>query len=74
MDITIDELAAQAMSLPSESRVQLVEKLIESLEQETIERLWISEAKKRRDEVRNGKVKPIPGEEALECVRKLVIR
>jgi hypothetical protein len=74
MKITIDELAAQAMTLPSESRTQLIEKLIESLEQEAIERLWISDAKRRRDEVRNGKVKPIPGEEALEYVRKLVTK
>jgi len=74
MNITIDELAAQAMTLPSESRTQLIEKLIESLEPEAIERLWISEAKKRRDEVRNGKVTPIPGEEALEYVRKLVTK
>ena len=71
MKITIDELAAQAMTLPSESRTQLIEKLVESLEQEAIEKIWISDAKKRRDEVRSGKVTLIPGEEALEYVRKL---
>ena len=74
MKITIDELAAQAMTLPSESRTQLIEKLIESLDREAIEKIWISDAKKRRDEVRSGKVKPISGEEALEYVRKLVTK
>ncbi len=72
MRITINELAAQAMSLPSKSRGLLAEKLVESLEDDAIEKIWIAEAKKRRDEVRSGRVKPISGDEALEQVRKLI--
>ncbi len=72
MKNTIDELASKAMSLPGKSRAQLAEKLIKSLENETIEKIWLSEAKKRRDEVRSGQVKPIQGEEALKHVRKLI--
>ncbi len=72
MKIKINELAAQALSLPSEVRAQLAERLVESLENDTIEKLWIVEAKKRRDEVRSGRVKPISGDEALEQVRKLI--
>jgi len=34
-----------------------------------IERAWITEAKRRRDEVRSGQVEPIAGEEALKNVR-----
>ncbi|HDH06070.1 MAG TPA: acyl-protein synthetase, partial [Nitrospirae bacterium] len=51
---------------------QLAERLVESLENDTIQKLWIVEAKKRRDEVRSGRVKPISGDEALEQVRKLI--
>lgn len=42
---TVDELITEALSLPSTSRVLLVEKLIESLEfdvDETLQTLWIS--------------------------------
>ncbi len=72
MKAIIDKLASQAMSLPSESRAHLAEKLVESLESETIEKLWLSEVRKRRDEVRSGQVKPIDGEKALNYVKKLI--
>ena len=72
MKTNIDELASQAMDLSSDLRAQLAEKLIESLENETIEKIWLSEAKKRRDEVRSGKVEAIDGEEALNKVRSLI--
>ncbi len=72
MKIKINELAVQALSLPSEDRAQLAERLVESLENDTIEKLWMVKAKKRRDEVRSGRVKPISGDEALEQVRKLI--
>jgi hypothetical protein len=54
---TVEELITEALSLPSASRVLLVEKLIESLEfdvDETIQMQWIAEAKQRRDEVQTG--------------------
>lgn len=74
MKVTIEELSIQAMSLPGKYRAQLAEKLVESLEQESIEKIWMIEAKKRRDEVRNGQVKPIHGKKALEQVRKIVYK
>ena len=72
MAITVEKLVSQALSLPSDSRVQLAEKIIESLENETIEKIWLSEAKKRRDEVRSGQVKPIEGEEVLKRIKNLI--
>jgi hypothetical protein len=53
----------------------LAEKLVESLEfdvDEKLQALWVSEAKKRRDEIRSGIVQPIPGEEGLARVRRLL--
>ena len=72
MAITVEKLVSQALSLPSGSRAQLAEKIIESLENETIEKIWLSEAKKRRDEVRSGQIKPIEGEEVLRRIKNLI--
>lgn len=71
MNISVDELAMKAMALSGEARALLAEKLIESLDQESIREIWLTEAKKRRDEVRSGQVKAIPGAEAMQSVRKL---
>ena len=72
MRTTVERLAAQAMSLPSESRARLADLLVESLEGDALgqtEQLWIAEAKRRRDEVRTGRVETISGDEALRQVR-----
>ena len=72
MATTFEKLAEQTMALPSESRAQLADLLVESLEGDDlgrIEQLWLDEAKRRRDEVRSGNVKTVPGEEALREVR-----
>ena len=60
MTISVDDLATKAMSLSGEARAQLAERLIESLDQESIRDIWLIEAKRRRDQVRNGRVEPIP--------------
>jgi putative addiction module component (TIGR02574 family) len=72
MATTFEQLAQQAMRLPTESRAKLADLLVESLAGEDVsrvEQLWLSEAKRRRDEVREGKVKTIPGDEAMKKVR-----
>lgn len=72
MSATVEQLAEQAMNLPTESRARLADLLVESLDTEElsrIEMLWIAEAKRRRDEVRSGKVKAVPGPEGLRKVR-----
>lgn len=72
MDSRVEQLANQAMALPGEARAQLAELLVESLEADDIgpiERAWLTEAKRRRDDVRSGEVEPIAGEEALQQVR-----
>lgn len=69
------QLTEELLSLPSASRALLADKLVESLEFDTdvtIQSAWTDEAKQRRDEVRNGTVQPIPGEDALAQVRQLL--
>ena len=73
--LSVEELIQEALSLPSSSRVFLVEKLIESLESdidENIQKSWNTEAKKRRDEIRNLMVEPISGEIALAQIRQIL--
>lgn len=73
MPRTMEQLAEEALSLPSEERALLADRLVESLdaaEANRIDRLWASEAKRRRDEVRQGLVQTIPGDEALARVRR----
>lgn len=72
---SIEQLTEELLALPSASRALLADKLVESLEFDTdpsIQAAWTTEAMKRRDQVRNGSVQTIPGEEALAQVRRLL--
>ena len=73
MPMTIEQIAAEALTLPSEERALLADRLVESLdaaEVNRIDRVWATEAKRRRDEVRSSSVRTIPGDEALARVRR----
>jgi hypothetical protein len=77
MATKLEEVAAQAMSLPTGARARLADLLVQSLDADElgrIVRLWLAEAKRRRDEVRVGQVKAIPGASALRRVRDAVRR
>jgi putative addiction module component (TIGR02574 family) len=72
--MTLEQLAAEALHLPTEARAQLADRLVESLdaaELNRIDKLWASEARRRLDEILQGKVETIPGEEALARARRL---
>ncbi len=73
MAMTIEQLAEEAVALPIEQRALLADRLVESLDADEVSRLdqlWGAEAKRRRDEVREGRVQTIPGDEALARVRR----
>ena len=73
MSMTLDQIVEEALALPSESRALLADRLVESLdaaEVNRIDKLWATEARRRRDEVRQGRVQTIPGDEALARVRR----
>lgn len=77
MATTVERLAQQAMELPGESRAELADLLVESLDAEElsrVDRLWLAEAKRRRDEVRSGRVKTISGDEARRRIRDAIKR
>ena len=72
MALTIDDLFEQAMRLPPEARARLATLLIESLDDSVLgpfDELWLTEAQRRLDDIRSGRVRTIPGDEALQSVR-----
>lgn len=57
MTISREQLELEALRLPSVSRAQLADKLVESLdvaELDEVQREWAAAAVRRRDEVRSG--------------------
>lgn len=62
----------EALSLPSDERINLVEKLLTSLNlpiQPEIDRLWAEEAERRVSQIERGDVQLIPGDEVFAKIR-----
>lgn len=75
--MTAEQIAEEALALPSEARAQLADRLVESLdpaEDSYVRRLWAAEALRRRDEIRDGRVQAVPGDEVLARVRQALGR
>lgn len=77
MSITVEQITEEVLALPSEARALLADRLVESLdpaEDGYIRQIWMREARQRIEEVRNGTVPTIPGEEALAQVKQAISR
>ena len=75
MVATVEDLAEQALRLSSDERARLAEILVESLASDppgSIDRLWLAEASRRREDLASGREKGIPGDQALRQVRDAV--
>ena len=72
MTTNVKSLAKTAVLLPPEDRTYLAEQLLASLEEADLEQQWTAEARCRRDEVRSGRVKPIPAEEVYRRIDHLL--
>lgn len=73
MGVLVDKVFNEALSLPSDARVSLIDKLLHSLNlpcQTSIDKLWAQEAEKRVAQIDNGEVELIPGEEVFSRIRK----
>lgn len=66
------ELIAEAISLPVDERAIMIDCLLKSLNspETEIDKKWATIAKQRLAELRNGKVKAIPGDEVFEKIWK----
>jgi hypothetical protein len=72
MPMSLEEIFFEAKMLPKDSRAILAEKLVASIEDDIdpqVTKTHLAEVKKRRNEIRSGKVIPINGEEGLAQVR-----
>lgn len=69
------EIQQSALELDENDRADLAKKLIDSLDQhidDDIEQAWIDEIKRRKAEIKSGKVDPIPGHEVHKVARELL--
>ena len=72
MATTNDRVIEEALSLPADVRLSLVEKLLTSLNlpiDKEIDRLWAEEAERRVSQIEEGKAKLVPGEEVFAKLR-----
>ena len=75
--LPLTKLPKRPCSFPHLPGALLAERLVESLdvaEMDEMQKLWAAEAIRRRNEVRSGRVQPIPGEQVLAEVRRMVGR
>lgn len=73
MSSVADRITEEALSLPADMRIDLVEKLLTSLNlptQDDIDREWAAEAERRVAEIESGEVALIPIEEVFEKLRR----
>jgi putative addiction module component (TIGR02574 family) len=69
----VNRVFDEALTLPANARMSLVDKLLASLNlpiQPEIERLWADEAERRVSQTDQGEVELISGEEVFSRVRK----
>jgi putative addiction module component (TIGR02574 family) len=73
MQMRVEDIAEEAMALPSEARALLADRLVESLdpaEDGYIHNLWAAEADRRLQELRSGQTTGISGEDAFARLRQ----
>ena len=70
--MTTKKLIEEALSLPVEERALIADSLLRSLNvpDTAIDTKWTEVAKRRLQELRSGRVKPIPGDEVFSEVLK----
>ena len=73
MATTLEEMTTEALALPVEARAFLVEKLLESLDEQedfSISEAWMKEITKRSREIDEGRVQGIPAEQVFDEMRR----
>lgn len=69
--MTVYDVEAEALKLPSHERARLAEVLIASLDEEDeVAEAWADEAERRYEELRSGKVQGIPADEVFAKIRE----
>ena len=74
MSTTTEEIEKAVLHLPLQERAHLAQKLLESLDQlpeAEARQLWLVEAQRRADEIDQGKIQLVSGEELENQVQAL---
>lgn len=77
MPISVDQIVAEARSLPREQIAELVDRLTISLYETMdtqVEDAWKTETRRRVAEIENGEVQGVPGDEVSARVRRIIGR
>lgn len=69
--VTLDSVLAEALTLPEDSRLQLVEQLIPTIQSSAaLQNEQLEVVRRRIDDVREGQVVPIAGEQVFREIEK----
>ena len=74
--MNLQQIEDEALHLPKDERVQLVRRLVLSLESPSEEELrsdWLLEAQRRAEELDSGSVQAVSGEDVMKKARALII-
>lgn len=72
MAANFDDIIKDALSLPPGARAMLADHLLESLDwekQDEVDAAWAEEAERRMQEIRDGKVQTIDGDQVMRELR-----
>ncbi|HEX3798410.1 MAG TPA: addiction module protein [Verrucomicrobiae bacterium] len=76
MTTTALEFCVKALSLPRQTRAEIAEHLLSSLEDDEsfahTEALWRNEIRRRRDEIRDGKTKLRPADKVMRSALRAI--
>jgi putative addiction module component (TIGR02574 family) len=73
--MNLQKIEDEALHLPNEERSQLIRRLVLSLESPSEEELradWLLEARRRSEELDNGTVQAVSGEDVMKKARALI--
>ncbi|MGD9888923.1 MAG: addiction module protein [Halothiobacillaceae bacterium] len=76
MSANLISITDEALHLPVEARIALVDELLKSLKTETnshVDALWLSEVEKRMQELDSGMVQALDGESVFADIRQRLI-
>lgn len=66
------EIIRDAAALPVDERVRVIDSLLRTLNapETEVDRQWAAVARRRLDELRGGRVRPVPGEQVFAKVQE----
>ncbi len=73
MPTAADRVVDEALDLPADARIGLVDRILASLNLPTrpdIDKMWAEEAERRVAQIDRGDIKLVPGEEVFAKIRR----